>query len=101
MSNLLASLALDFTFLNFCTRFNFLAGSYAKSCISKPNLGNVSATLLSSPASWSSLVNHFCFGPYAKGTFIDCVTTPLLFLRTKCMLLNNVPNATMTFRIVS
>ena len=91
----------DFTFLNFCTRLSFRVGSYARFCISKPNRGKVIATFVSRLASASSLVNHFCFGPYASGTFIVCVTIRLLFFLTKFILLNSVPNEIMTFRIVS
>ena len=41
MSNLFASALEDLTFLNFCTRFNFLAESYVNAPISKPSLGKV------------------------------------------------------------
>ena len=82
VSNLPESSDDSFTFLNFCTRFNFLVGSYVIPVISKPNRGNVTATFAPRAGSLFNLARNFCCGPYASGTFIDWVITPLLFFLT-------------------
>ena len=59
--------------------------------------GNVIAIFCVADGSWSRRTINFCFGPYAKGTFIDCISLPVLSRRVITMSLNKLPNATIVF----